>query len=157
MAGETKMDVLVFSATLTREPDSSATFIAIPFNILEVWGTRARVAVKGTINGHTIRSSIAPYGGIHYLGINRNIRDAIGVKAGEIVQMELQQDLEPRVVEIPSDFQSALDTHPAARIRWQKLSFTHQREYVEAIEDSKKPETRTKRISTTIDQLLGKH
>lgn len=151
------MERLIFSATLTREPDSSATFIAIPFNILEVWGSRARVAVKGTINGHTIRSSITPYGGVHYLGINRNLRDAIGVKAGEIVQVELEQDLEPRVVDVPPDFQSALDEHPAARIRWQKLSFTHQREYIEAIEDAKKPETRVKRISTTIDQLLGKH
>jgi len=151
------MDILSFTATLTREPDSSATFIAIPFNILDVWGTRARVPVKGTINGQSFKSSITPYGGVHYLGINRNLRESLGIKAGEIVQVEMQRDLEPRVVEVPPDLQTALDSNTAARIRWQKLSFSHQREHVQAIEEAKKPETRAKRISTTLDMLLGKH
>jgi hypothetical protein len=151
------MDVLSFTATLTREPDSSATFIAIPFNILDVWGSHARVAVKGTVNGQAFRSSITPYGGVHYLGINRNFREALGIKAGEVVQVEMMRDLEPRVIEIPPDLQSALDSNPAARVRWQKLSFSHQKEHVQAIEDAKKPETRAKRISTALDMLLGKH
>jgi hypothetical protein len=153
----TMMEVIQFKATLTREPDSSATFVMIPYDILEVWGTRSRVPVKGTINGHTFRSTIAPYGGVHYLGINRNLREAAGVKAGDIVDIELEKDLEPRVLEVPPDFQSALDTNPAARIRWQKLSFTHQREYVESIEDAKKPETRIRRIQAAIDAITGKH
>jgi uncharacterized protein YdeI (YjbR/CyaY-like superfamily) len=79
------------------------------------------------------------------------------VKAGDIVDIELEKDLEPRVLEVPPDFQSALDTNPAARIRWQKLSFTHQREYVESIEDAKKPETRIRRIQAAIDAITGKH
>jgi len=153
----TMMEVMQFKATLTREPDSSATFVMIPYDILEVWGTRSRVPVKGTINGHAFRSTIAPYGGVHYLGINRNLREAAGVKAGDIVDIELEKDLEPRVLEVPPDFQSALDTNPAARIRWQKLSFTHQREYVESIEEAKKPETRARRIQSAIDAITGKH
>lgn len=153
----TMMEVMQFKATLTREPGSSATFVMIPYDIQEIWGTRARVPVKGTINGHSFRSSIAPYGGVHYLGINRNLREAAGVKAGDVVDIELERDLEPRVLEVPADLQSALDTNPAARIRWQKLTFTHQREYVEAIEEAKKTETRARRIQSTIDALTGKH
>jgi hypothetical protein len=145
-----------FSATLTREPDSSATFIGIPFNALSVWGTRARVAVKGTINGRSFRGSITPYGGVHYLGINRDLREMIGVKAGEIVEVELEVDNDPRIISPPPDFQAALDEQPAAKIKWSKLSYSHQREHVEAIESAKKPETRAIRIADSIERLLGK-
>lgn len=145
-----------FSATLTREPDSAATFIAIPFDVLSTWGTRARVPVKGTINGVSFRGSLAPYGGIHYLGIKRDLREKLGIKAGEVVDVEIMVDTEPRVVVPPPDFQAALDANPAARVRWMKLSYSHQVEYVEAVEDAKKPETRSKRIGDSIDRLLGK-
>jgi hypothetical protein len=145
-----------FSATLTREPDSAATFIAIPFDVLSTWGTRARVPVKGTINGAAFRGSLAPYGGIHYLGIKRDLREKIGIKAGEVVDVEIMVDTDPRVVILPADFQAALDGNPAARVRWMKLSYSHQTEYVDAIEAAKTSETRSRRIGDSIDRLLGK-
>ncbi len=151
-----KTERLAFSATLTRAPDSSATFIAVPDNIQTVWGTRARVAVKGTINGKPFRGSITPYGGVHYLGIKRNLREALGIKAGEVVDVIMEVDTDPRIVELPDDFQAALDATPAARIKWEKLSYTHQREHVEAIEMAKKDETRVKRIEEAIAMLVGK-
>ena len=58
-------ETLRFTATLTRAPDSASTFISVPFDILTVWGTHARVAVKGTLNGIAFRGSIMPYGGVH--------------------------------------------------------------------------------------------
>lgn len=145
-----------FSATLTRAPDSSATFIAIPFDVVTVWGTRAMVPVKGTINGKPFRGSITPYGGVHYLGIKRNLRESLGILAGEIVEVEMMVDDGPRIIIPPDDFRAALDANPAARIKWMKLSYSHQREHVEAIEEAKKPETRSKRIADSIDRLLGK-
>lgn len=156
MQEQTDAGVIRFKATLIRQPDSSATFIMIPFDVQKEWGMRSRVPVKGTINGHSFRSSIAPYGGVHYLGINRDLREAAGVKAGEVVQIELEIDQEPRAVVLPSDLQSAMDTTPAAKIRWQKISFTQQREYVEMLEDAKKPDTRAKRVANIIDKLQGK-
>ena len=37
---------------------------------------------------------------------------------------------------------------------WETLSFTHQREHVEAIEEAKKPETRQRRIAGCVDMVL---
>ena len=37
--------------------------------------------------------------------------------------------------------------------RWRALSFTHQREHVEAIEGAKKPETRARRIAATVEMV----
>ncbi|HEY3004739.1 MAG TPA: YdeI/OmpD-associated family protein, partial [Kribbellaceae bacterium] len=39
---------------------------------------------------------------------------------------------------------------PPAWERWQELSYTHQREHVEAIEEAKKPETRARRIEGAV-------
>jgi len=153
---ETSKEPMVFSATLTREPNSSATFITIPFNVMNYWGSRARVPVKGTINGTPFRGSIVPYGGVHYLGIKRDLRDAVGVKAGDMVEIVLDYDAEPRIIEPPADLLTALEAQPAVKIRWNKLSYSHQREHTEAIEEAVKPETRIKRIEQTIDRLLGK-
>ena len=153
---ETKNEIQRFSATLTREPDSSATFVSIPFNVQNTWGTRARVPVKGSINGTTFRGSIVPYGGVHYLGIKRDLRDQAGVKAGDIVEIVLEIDADPRIAEPPADLLHALDGQPGAKVRWKRLSYSHQREYIESIEDAAKPETRARRIEQTINRLIGK-
>jgi len=49
----------------------------------KVFGARARVPVRGTINGFAFRSSISPYGGVHYLPVNKALRDGAKVKAVE--------------------------------------------------------------------------
>ena len=153
---EIKFEAKQFSATLTREPDSSATFVSIPFNVMDVWGSRSRIPVKGTVNGVAFRGSIVPYGGVHYLGIKRDLREQAGVKAGDIVSIVIEVDTEPRVAEPPADLLAALEADPAAKIRWKRLSFSHQREHIQAIEEAVKPETRIKRIEQTITRLLGK-
>ena len=40
----------------------------------------------------------------------------------------------------------ALKATPPAWDRWREMSYTHQREYVESVQEAKKPETRLRRI-----------
>jgi Bacteriocin-protection, YdeI or OmpD-Associated len=49
----------------------------------------------------------------------------------------------------------SVKTTPPAWERWQELSFTHQREYVEAIEEAKKPETRVRRIENAVRTIAA--
>ena len=67
----------------TDSPNSEATFIAIPFDVPKVFSTWARVPVRGAINGFAFRSSISPYGGVHYLPVNKALHDGAKVKAVE--------------------------------------------------------------------------
>jgi hypothetical protein len=46
-----------FRATLEAEPDGGH-FIRIPFDVPQVFGTPARVAVRGTLNGSTFRKQV---------------------------------------------------------------------------------------------------
>ena len=142
MAESKEQEMIRFKATLTREPDSSATFLTIPFNVLEAFGTLARVPVIGTLNGCFYKSSIVPYGGVHYLGVNRKLREEAGVKAGDVVEVEMAVDTGPRFIIPPDDLTAALGKNSQARKNWKKLSYSHQKQYVDAILEAKKPETR---------------
>lgn len=61
----------------------------------------------------------------------------------------------PRVVEVPDDFQSALDRSPAAKTLFDSIAYTHKKEYVTWITDAKKAESRESRIAKAIEMLEG--
>lgn len=60
------------------------------------------------------------------------------------------------MVEAPRDLVKALRAAPPAWDRWRELSYTHQREHVEAIEQAVKPETRARRIASAVRMLRGR-
>ena len=69
--------------------------------------------------------------------------------------MRLELDTEKREVTPPTDLVKALKAAPPAWERWGEMSYTHQREYVDAIDDAKKPETRARRIEDAV-RIVGK-
>ena len=70
--------------------------------------------------------------------------------------MEMDRDDEPRVVVVPSDLKAALAANPAARAVWEKMSYTHRKEYVQAVLDAKRLETRLRRIEKTVEMQLAR-
>ena len=48
--------------------------VALPFDAKEVFG-RVRAPVRVTINGHVFRTTTMRYGGVDYIGLNREVRD----------------------------------------------------------------------------------
>ena len=69
------------------------------------------------------------------------------------VEIVIEEDAGPRVVEIPRDLKAALEANPNAQALFLKLSYTHQKEYVDWILDAKRPETRQRRVASTIEML----
>jgi len=141
-----------FKTTLVQDKNSSACAIHIDFDVKAAFG-KARPPVKVTINKHTFRSTIFNREGITFVVINKANREGAKVKGGDKVEVLMELDTEPRVVELPKDFEKALKGDKSAWTRWQKLSFSHQREHVMAIDDAKKPETRLRRIEKAIAML----
>lgn len=126
----------------------------VPFDVREAYGTGGQVRVKASFDGEPYRGSIAPMGGgRHALGISKAIRAAIGKDVGDSVKVELERDSEPRTVETPPDLAAVLKRAPAAQREFDKLSYTHRKEYVRWIEEAKKPETRARRLEKTIEML----
>jgi uncharacterized protein YdeI (YjbR/CyaY-like superfamily) len=94
------------------------------------------------------------YGGAGYIGLNRSVRDATGVNAGDRVAVSMELDTEPRTVSVPGDLRDALAAEPDAKNAFAALSFTHRWEYVEWVEEAKLPETRARRIAGTVERVL---
>ena len=144
-----------FRVRLETSEGSVATAFSVPFDVREVFGTRARVPVRGEVNGAPFRSSLFPMGGRHIMVVNQKLRAAAGASAGEVVTVTLERDTEPRVVEAPADFARALRANREAAALWKSLSYTHQREYAEHIEGAKRPETRRRRIEKAVEMLAA--
>jgi Bacteriocin-protection, YdeI or OmpD-Associated/Domain of unknown function (DUF1905) len=139
-----------FRAELKLE-GKTGTYVVVPLDVPAVFG-RARPPVRGTINGSPLRSTIAKYGDDYFLVINRKVREAAGVAAAETVDVELELDTEPRIVRVPKDLAGALDKE--TRAGFDRMSYTHRREYVEWIEEAKREETRRRRIAKAVE-LIG--
>jgi len=136
--------------TATVIPSGNATGVEVPAEVVEALGGGRRPPVVITINGHTWRSRIALMRGQILIGISAAHRKGSGIEAGDLVEVEVSLDEEPRVVEEPADFAAALDADPAVRAAYDRLASSHKRQHVLAIEGAKKPETRQRRIDKAI-------
>lgn len=135
-----------FTVELERT-GKTATMFRVPFDPKEAFG-RARPPVKITIRGHTWRTTAGVYDGVRHVVVNRAVKAATGVDAPDRVQVRM----EPRTVASPPDLRAALAEAPEAKA-FAGMSFTHRREYVECVEEARRPETRERRIATSVERV----
>jgi len=126
--------------------------VEVPFDVKEAYG-RARAPVRGTVNGTEFRTTVAVYGGRYYLGFRKELRDRAGIAPGDELTIELELDDQPREVELPAELAAALEAAPDAKQVFDKLSFTHRREYAEWVAGGKKEETRRRRLDKAVTML----
>jgi hypothetical protein len=75
--------------------------VVVPFDARAEFG-EARAPVAGTVNGTRFRGRLMVYGGVTYLGLRREIRDAAGgIEDGDPVEVVIERDDAPREVEVP--------------------------------------------------------
>lgn len=144
-----------FQVLLEKHENSEVCGFHIPFDVQEVFGTKARVPVCGTINGFPYRGSIMNMGDGHIMVVNKKLREGAKVKGNDLINVVMERDTEPRIITPPDDFAKALRKNKEAKAMWDKLSYTHQKEHVQAIEDAKKEETRIRRIEKAIEMLAA--
>ncbi len=144
-----------FDALLVKGGDeaNSGYFVTIPPEIVAAFGKKGQVKVKAEVDGYAYRTSIAPYGGRHLMVVRKEIRTAIGKLEGGEVHVTLEADTEPRVVEVPPDFARAMSAE--VRAAFDRLSFSHRKEYVEWIVEAKRAETRQRRIEKAMEMIAG--
>lgn len=142
-----------FDATIAKEGEeaNASFFLHVPPEVVADFGKKGQVKVKVVIDGYAYRTSIAPYGGTHYLGVRKEIRQAIGKLDGGPVHVSIEVDSDPRVVEVPEDFAEVMEIN--VRAAFDKLSYTHQKEYVAWIVEAKKAETRQRRIEKAVEMI----
>jgi bifunctional DNA-binding transcriptional regulator/antitoxin component of YhaV-PrlF toxin-antitoxin module len=143
------------TVTLEKHDKLDATGITIPFDVEEVFGAK-RVPIRATVNGAVYVGTIVRYGGKYMLGIPKVFREAAGIRAGDKITVTLEHDTSVRTVAVPEDLAREFKKDKALRDAWAGLSFTIRKENVRALEESKKPETRARRLEKTIAMLREK-
>jgi hypothetical protein len=128
--------------------------VTIPFNVEKTFGSKARVAVKGTVNEAPYRGSAMPSGdGSHFLVVNKTLQKQAGAVPGDMLSITMEPDTGERTVELPEELQAVLKKNPAALKAFEKMSYSHQREYADHVREAKKPETRQSRAEKSVAMI----
>lgn len=126
--------------------------VVVPLDVRALWG-EARPPVRGTVNGVPFRSRLAVYGGETMLGLTNAFRASAGIAEGDEVEVVIERDDAPREVEVPPALQAALEGDAIARAAYERLSFTHRREYANWIAEAKQEKTRSRRTERALEML----
>ncbi len=132
------------------------TFVAIPFDVEAVFGTRGQVRVIARFDGVEAQTNLAPMGGQHALGLRKSVREALGKVVGDPVHVTLRRNDAPRTYDMPPELAEALAQEPDASEFFDSLSFTHRKELAASVREAKKPETKQRRLDKAMALLRNR-
>jgi len=146
-----------FETSLVRpEGVGTWTFAPIPLDLVSETGIKARLRVKGRIDGVPFAGTLLPGGsGRHFVVVKKELRDRLGKSAGDRVRIQMDVDSAPASVVIPDDLARALAKSSAARSRYEDMAPSHKKAYVDWIEGAKKPATRANRVAKALKMIAA--
>ncbi len=155
MPGGSKPREFRFDAVVRKaDPAKDTAFIEVPPDVMDAFAPSKRVPVTATVNGAPLTGTIAVMGGRACLGLTKALRAAAGAQPADVVAVVLARDETERTFDVPADLLDAMNARE--RERFDRLSYTHRKEYVRAIDEAKQPETRRRRIARTVEAIRAK-
>jgi hypothetical protein len=88
----------------------------------------------------------------HMLPILKNIRERTGKRPGDTVEVVIKRDESVRAVEVPREFAKLMKKEGVSAV-FEKLSYTHRKEYCRWITEAKKEATRQGRLTKAVAML----
>ena len=146
------MGVIRFRARLQRRGPAAAVVLD-ETQVATVGEGAKRFPVVATVNGYTWRTSVARMGGEFLLGLSREVRDGAGVQADDEAEVTIELDEAPRDVDVPADLAAALAADPQAAASFDRMAFTHRKEYGRWIDEAKREETRERRVAQALEMI----
>jgi bifunctional DNA-binding transcriptional regulator/antitoxin component of YhaV-PrlF toxin-antitoxin module len=152
MSKQIRFSAILHEATV----GTGGAFVLFPYDVEKTFGMKGRIPIKATVNGELYRGSLVKYGHPqHIFPVLKSIREKLGKKIGDSIEITMQIDNSERVVAIPADFHKILKANKL-ELAFDKMSYTHRKEYIKWIEDAKKAETRENRIVKAIEMIKDK-
>ncbi|MEO7311961.1 MAG: YdeI/OmpD-associated family protein [Chitinophagaceae bacterium] len=139
--------------TILLQAGKTATGIQVPSEIVASFRAGKKPPVKVTINDYAYRNTIAVMGGVYMVGVSAEHRKGAGVQGGDEIEVTIELDSDPRVVDIPPAFQKVLDKNAAAMKYFDTLSNSKKKAIIIPINEAKTDETRDRRIEKAIGLL----
>lgn len=139
-----------FTAPLEKKRgDMPFMYVEVPIDVEQEFGTRGRVRVLGTVNGHPVDRALMPQkSGMHVIILGGDIRRAAGIKReGEIVEVEFWKHPDPDKLQLPEELAETLDFLPEMKDAWDKLNPGMRRGMCYWVGSAKTTATRAKRVA----------
>jgi hypothetical protein len=141
-----------FKATIEAGPGGGAG-VAFPYSVEQEFGERGNVPVKATLDGVSYTGSLMNCGvGPHILGVLKSTRAKLGKGPGDSIDVVVWKDDEVRTVQVPAGFEKLMKME-GVLAAFEKLSYTHRKEYCRWIGEAKKEETRQARMEKSVQML----
>ena len=131
----------------------TATGVEVPAKVVDGLGSTKRPLVRVTINRYTYRSAIAPMGGTFMLGISEEVRNNAHVSAGDMVDVDVELDTQPRDVEVPPELAKALARDAKSKKYFESLSYSGKFRLTAPIANGKTAETRERNLAKAMQAL----
>jgi hypothetical protein len=146
------MGVIRFTTQL--QPRGPAAAVVLDDDqVAQVGEGAKRFPVVATVNGYTWRTSVARMKGEFLVGLSREVRQNAGAEAGDEVEVALELDEAPREVEVPEALAAALAADPQASASFERMAFTHRKEYARWVAEAKRDETRQRRVEQAVEMI----
>jgi len=146
------MGVLHFKAQLQPRGPAAAVILD-DAQVAAVGEGAKRFPVVATVNGYTWRTTVVRMGGEFLLGLSKEVRQGAAAEAGDEVDVTVELDTAPREVEVPEALAAALAADPEAKASFDRMAFTHRKEYARWIADAKQEQTRQRRLGQALEMI----
>jgi uncharacterized protein YdeI (YjbR/CyaY-like superfamily) len=144
-----------FRALLEKECGMGWTIARFPFEPSALWSRMIRLRVCGAMNGVPFRTSLFADEAGFYLMVNRATQRSAGVACGDMVEISLEPDLEPRPAELPDELAALLEDEPGLRSWYDELSESMRREIGKWVLGVKSEASRVRRAQQMAERLLA--
>jgi uncharacterized protein YdeI (YjbR/CyaY-like superfamily) len=114
-----------------------------------------RLRVRGEVKGAAFRTSLFSDGQGFYLLVNRETQRQAGIACGDVVEISLEPDLEPRPAELPDQLAALLDDESGLRAWYDALSESMRREIGKWVLGVKSESSRMRRAQQMAERLLA--
>lgn len=133
--------------------NGGGAYVLFPFDVQKEFGSKGKIPIKATFNGIPYTGTMIRYGHPeHMVPLLKAIREQIGKGPGDKIEVEVWKDDAVRALEVPAPFLTRL-RREGLLAGFEKLSYTHRKEYCRWITEAKKEETRAKRLDKAIEML----
>jgi hypothetical protein len=143
-----------FTATVLQS-GKSATGIPVPADVVDALGAGRRPAVTVTVNAFTYRTTVGVMGGQAMLPLSAERRAGSGVSAGDVVDVDIEVDDQPRELDVPDDVAAALDADLRAAAAFAALSRSAGQRHLLSVTGAKTAATRERRVAAMIAALTA--
>lgn len=135
-----------------RAPYTRWTFLEVPAAL----GEGLSGPVRGVLAGAPFRANASRSGGVLRIAVTKALQEEAGVSLGDLVEVCLEPDPEPRPVEVPDELREVLEADPELADAFEALPPSHRRAWAAHVAEAKRPDTRVRRAERAVEGIRAR-